>query len=160
MSSVALDPERAADHLSRLFGLAWSLCGSRHLAEELTQETYARVFARPRRLRGGNEFQYLAQTLRNVVSDHWRADRRRPALAPGWDLVDEPTTEGDPEAAARANEVYSAIGDLPDHLRDVVAAVDVAGLTYAEAAETLRIPNGTVMSRLYRARARLAGALA
>lgn len=158
--SVVLDPERAADHLSRLFGLAWSLCGSRHLAEELTQETYARVLSRPRRLRGGNEFQYLAQTLRNVISDHWRADRRRPELAPGWDLGDEPATAGDPEAAARATEVYAAIGALPDHLRDVVAAVDVAGLTYAEAAETLRIPDGTVMSRLYRARARLATSLA
>jgi RNA polymerase sigma-70 factor (ECF subfamily) len=160
MSSVALDPERAADHLSRLFGLAWSLCGSRHLAEELTQETYARVLARPRRLRTGSEFQYLAKTLRNVVSDHWRADRRRPDVAPGWELVDEPATDGDPEAAARANEVFAAIVELPDHLRDVVAAVDVAGLTYAEAAETLRIPDGTVMSRLYRARARLAGVLA
>jgi RNA polymerase sigma-70 factor (ECF subfamily) len=81
-------------------------------------------------------------------------------LAPGWDLVDEPATEGDPEAAAHASEVYAAIVELPDHLRDVVAAVDVAGLTYAEAAQTLRIPDGTVMSRLYRARARLAGALA
>lgn len=158
--SVVLDPERAADDLSRLFGLAWSLCGSRHLAEELTQETYARVLSRPRRLHSGSEFQYLAQTLRNVISDHWRADRRRLHLAPDRDLVDEPATAGDPEAAARATEVYAAIGALPDHLRDVVAAVDVAGLTYAEAAETLRIPDGTVMSRLYRARARLATSLA
>jgi RNA polymerase sigma-70 factor (ECF subfamily) len=140
MSVVVLDPERAADHLSRLYGLAWALCGSRHLAEDLTQETYARVLARPRRLRAGNEFQYLAQTLRNVAADHWRADRRRPEPAPGWDLVDEPATTGDPEAAAIAG--------------------DVAGLTYAEAAKTLRIPDGTVMSRLFRARARLAGVLA
>ena len=49
---------------------------------------------------------------------------------------------------------------LPDHLREVSAAVDVAGLTYAEAAHVLRIPAGTVMSRLFRARARLAGTLA
>ncbi len=160
MSVVVLDPERAADHLSRLYGLAWALCGSRHLAEDLTQETYARVLARPRRLRAGNEFPYLAQTLRNVAADHWRADRRRPEPAPDWDLVDEPATTGDPEAAAIAGEVYEAIGGLPEHLRDVVAAVDVAGLTYAEAAKTLRIPDGTVMSRLFRARARLAGVLA
>ena len=42
----------------------------------------------------------------------------------------------------------------------MTAAVDVAGMTYSEAAETLRIPPGTVMSRLFRARARLAGTLA
>jgi RNA polymerase sigma-70 factor, ECF subfamily len=57
-------------------------------------------------------------------------------------------------------QVYAAMAGLPDHLREVTAAVDVAGMTYAEAAETLQIPPGTVMSRLFRARARLAGTLA
>jgi RNA polymerase sigma-70 factor, ECF subfamily len=153
-----LDPDAAADHLSRLYRLAWSLCGSRHLAEELTQETYVRVLARPRRLKG-NEFHYLARTLRNVLRDHWRAERRRPVASDEM-LVDEPADAGDPEAAARVGEIYAEIGRLPTHLREVVAAVDVAGFTYAEAAEALRIPNGTVMSRLYRARERLAVALA
>jgi RNA polymerase sigma-70 factor, ECF subfamily len=154
-----LDPDAAADHLSRLYRLAWSLCGSRHLAEELTQETYARVLARPRRL-NGNEFHYLARTLRNVLRDHWRAERRRPAPVSDELLVDEPADAGDPESAARVSEIYAEIGRLPAHLREVVAAVDVAGFTYSEAAEALRIPNGTVMSRLYRARERLAVALA
>ena len=165
MSALAaeriLDPHAAADHLSSLYRLAWSLCGSRHLAEELTQETYARVLARPRRLKG-NDFHYLARTLRNVLSDHWRAERRRPVPVSDEVLVDELLADetADPEAVLRVNEVYAEIGRLPTHLRDVVAAVDVAGLTYAEAAEALRIPNGTVMSRLYRARERLAGSLA
>ena len=154
-----LDPDAAADHLASLSRLAWSLCGSRHLAEELTQETYARVLARPRRLKG-NDFHYLARTLRNVLSDHWRAERRRPVPVSDDVLADELSPDGDPEAAWHVNEVYAEIGRLPGHLREVVAAVDVAGLTYAEAAEALRIPNGTVMSRLYRARERLADALA
>ena len=156
-----LDPESAADHLTSLYRLAWSLCGSRHLAEELTQETYMRVLARPRRLKG-NDFHYLARTLRNVLSDHWRAERRRPVPVSDEVLVDElhAGAAADPEAVLRVNEVYAEIGRLPGHLREVVAAVDVAGLTYAETAEALRIPNGTVMSRLFRARARLAGALA
>jgi RNA polymerase sigma-70 factor, ECF subfamily len=156
-----LDPEAAADHLSNLYRLAWSLCGSRHLAEELTQETYVRVLAKPRRLKG-NDFHYLARTLRNVLSDHWRAERRRPVPVSDDVLADELHADGvgDPEAASRVKEVYAEIGRLPGHLREVVAAVDVAGLTYAEAAEALRIPHGTVMSRLYRARERLAGVLA
>ena len=155
-----LDPEVAADHLSRLYRLAWSLCGSRHLAEELTQETYARVLSRPRRIQGDNEFHYLARTLRNVLSDHWRAERRRPPMDAPLDEEPDAAGVGDPEVAAMAGEVYAEIGRLPDHLREVVAAVDVAGLTYIEAARTLRIPHGTVMSRLFRARARLAGVLA
>jgi RNA polymerase sigma-70 factor (ECF subfamily) len=160
MHHAVLDPERAADHLSRLFGLAWSLCGSRQLAEDLTQETYARVLSRPRRVRTGSDFQYLARTLRNVITDHWRNEQRRPPATGDWDLVDEPASDGDPEAAAHAAEVYAAIGELPDHLRAVVASVDVAGLTYAETAAALQIPDGTVMSRLYRARSRLAVSLA
>jgi RNA polymerase sigma-70 factor (ECF subfamily) len=154
-----LDPEAAADHLTSLYRLAWSLCGSRHLAEELTQETYVRVLARPRRLKG-NDFHYLARTLRNVLRDHWRAERRRPVPVSDDLLADEPDAVADPEAAARAREIYAEIGRLPAHLREVVAAVDVAGFTYAEAAHALRIPNGTVMSRLYRARERLSVALA
>jgi RNA polymerase sigma-70 factor, ECF subfamily len=160
MHHAVLDPERAADHLSRLFGLAWSLCGSRHLAEDLTQETYARVLSRPRRVRTGSDFQYLARTLRNVLSDHWRSEQRRPMTGGDWDLVDEPATDADPETAARAGEVYAAIGALPDHLRDVVASVDVVGFSYAETAAALQIPDGTVMSRLFRARSRLAVSLA
>jgi RNA polymerase sigma-70 factor, ECF subfamily len=159
-SERILDPEAAADHLSSLYRLAWSMCGSRHLAEELTQETYARVLARPRRLTG-NEFHYLARTLHNVLRDHWRAERRRPVPVSDDLLAEEPHVAGtgDPVVASRVSEIYAEIGRLPAHLREVVAAVDVAGFTYAEAAKALRIPNGTVMSRLYRARERLAVAL-
>jgi len=150
-----LEPEAAADHLTRLYRLAWSLCGSRQLAEDVTQETYVRVLSQQRRIRETGDFPYLARTLRNVLNDHWRTERRR-ANAPALDPVGQ---GADPEVSAMAGEVYAAVAALPEHLRDVVAAVDVAGLSYAETARAQRIPIGTVMSRLHRARARLAGAL-
>jgi RNA polymerase sigma-70 factor (ECF subfamily) len=155
-----LDPHAAAVHLPRLHRLALSLCGSRHLAEDITQETFLRVLARPRRLRSGSEFPYLARTLRNVLHDHRRSERRTPPVG-DTELDDLPRTrsDGDPLAAARAQEVYAAVAGLPAPLRDVVAAVDLAGLSYAEAATALGVPRGTVMSRLFRARARLAAAL-
>jgi RNA polymerase sigma-70 factor (ECF subfamily) len=155
----ALDPQSAADHLPRLQRFARSLCGSSQLAEDLTQETYVRVLARPRDVRGDSDYPYLARTLRNVFFDHWRSERRRPQV----DALDQDvpgSAHGDPELAAYAGEVYEAVAGLPEEFRRVVVAIDVAGMSYLEASGTLRIPIGTVMSRLHRGRARLAGSLA
>jgi RNA polymerase sigma-70 factor (ECF subfamily) len=65
------------------------------------------------------------------------------------------TSPGPIEAVA-SREVFAAIAELPAEFRDVIVAVDVAGLSYAEAARALKVPQGTVMSRLYRGRDRLA----
>jgi RNA polymerase sigma-70 factor (ECF subfamily) len=61
-----LDPDRLGDHLDRLYRAAWALCGSREAAEDLVQDTYARVLARPRFLRHENDLRYLLRVLRNT----------------------------------------------------------------------------------------------
>ena len=61
-----LDPRGAGDHLDRLFRAAWALCGSREDAEDLVQDTYARVLARPRLLRNEDDLGYLLRALRNT----------------------------------------------------------------------------------------------
>jgi RNA polymerase sigma-70 factor, ECF subfamily len=157
-----LAPQAAADELTRLYRLARTLCGSADLAEDLVQETYARVFARPRLLRGGDTFSYMARALRNTFYNDLRSARARPTQALPDDeraFAARSGSRGDPHAALVAAELYGAIATLPDDQREVIAFVDVAGLSYKEAARVLRIPPGTVMSRLYRARARLADAL-
>ncbi len=156
-----LDPEDAAGHRARLHRMAWAMCGSPHLAEDLVQETYVGVLSRPRVLRNDNAFFYLARALRNVTINHFRTEGRRARPGPDLDELDlaDPRGTGDPEAAAIAGEVYAAIGSLADGKREVVAAVDVAGMSYAEAAQALEVPIGTVMSRLHRARADVAEVL-
>jgi len=151
---VRLDPEQASDHIDRLFRAAWALCGSREDAEDLVQETYARVLARPRFLRSEDDLGYLLRTLRNTFLNQKRTESRRLRTAP---LPDELDVVGDPRAtdpasAFEAGAVYAAVADLPADYRDVLVAVDITGLSYKEAARALRIPEGTVMSRLYRAR--------
>lgn len=154
-----LDPSAAADHVTRLYRLALGLCGSPWLAEDLVQETYVRVLARPRLVRG-DEFSYLAGALRNVLINHVRTEKRRGEV-PAPEHLDPPDLRpcADPQAAALMSELYLTIGELPDDQRQVVAAVDLAGMTYAQAAILLGVPQGTVMSRLYRARERIALAL-
>jgi RNA polymerase sigma-70 factor (ECF subfamily) len=149
-----LDPARLGDHLDRLYRAAWALCGSRADAEDLVQETYTRVLARPRVLRHENEVAYLLRALRNTFLTQKRAERRRPRPDPLHDeleLTADPQSR-DPHAALEARELYAAVAALPDDFRDVLVAVDIAGLSYKEAAGALRIREGTVMSRLYRAR--------
>jgi RNA polymerase sigma-70 factor (ECF subfamily) len=149
-----LDPARIGDHLDRLYRAAWALCGSREDAEDLVQETYARVLGRPRLLRKDDDLGYLLQTLRNTFLTQRRTEGRRlrpDALPEQLDVVADPRAR-QPQAALEAAELYAAIAALPGDFRDVLVAVDVTGLSYKETARALRIPEGTVMSRLYRAR--------
>jgi len=149
-----LDPARLGDHIDRLYRAAWALCGSREDAEDLVQETYARVLARPRLLRHDDDLGYLLRALRNTFLTQKRTERRRlrpDPLPDQLDLVADPGAR-EPQAALEAGELYAAIAALPDDFRDVLVAVDVTGLSYKEAARALRIREGTVMSRLYRAR--------
>jgi RNA polymerase sigma-70 factor (ECF subfamily) len=149
-----LDAERAGDHIDRLYRAAWALCGSREDAEDLVQETYARVLAKPRFLRSDDDLGYLLRTLRNTFLNQKRRESRRLRPAPlpeQLDAVADPHSP-EPEAALEARELYAAIAALPGDYRDVLVAVDVAGLSYKDTARALRIREGTVMSRLYRAR--------
>ena len=149
-----LDPARVGDHLDRLYRAAWALCGSKEDAEDLVQETYARVLSRPRLLRKEDDLGYLLRALRNTFLNQKRTESRRLRTSPlpdALDLVPDPQAR-EPQAAVEAGELYAAIAALPGDFRDVLVAVDVTGLTYEEAARALRIRTGTVMSRLYRAR--------
>jgi RNA polymerase sigma-70 factor, ECF subfamily len=154
-----LDPEAAGDHLDRLYRTALAMCGSAQTAEDLVQETYLKVLSRPRFLRRDDDFGYLLRALRNVWISHLRARGARPQqaeLSAGQLAADT----GDPELSLEAREVLAAIARLPEDFRDAVAAVDIGGMSYAEAAKALGVAEGTIMSRLSRGRARVADELA
>jgi RNA polymerase sigma-70 factor, ECF subfamily len=146
------------DHLDRLYRAAWALTGAREDAEDLVQETYARVLRRPRRLRqGGGELAYLVRVLRNVWHDTVRSRATRPELPLELEHAEfTADSRADPDVLLEAREAYAAIADLSAPLRETIVAVDIVGLSYREAAHSLRIPQGTVMSRLYQARRKVA----
>jgi RNA polymerase sigma-70 factor (ECF subfamily) len=156
-----LDPARLGDHVDRLYRAAWALCGSREDAEDLVQDTYVRVLARPRFIRREDDLGYLLRVLRNTFLNRRRTESRRARTVPMPEHLEpaEERTTHEPEAALEAKRVYEAIAGLKAEFRDVLVAVDVAGLSYEEAAESLAVPVGTVMSRLYRARQQIVRAL-
>jgi RNA polymerase sigma-70 factor (ECF subfamily) len=154
-----LDPARLGDHIDRLYRAACALTGSRIAADDLVQDTYAKVLARPRLLRRDDDVGYLLKTMRNVFYDERRRAARRAAdpVDPD-DLARVEALGGGPAEAVEQRELLAGIAALPDEFRDVLVAVDVAGLSYKEAAGALGVPEGTVMSRLYRARKRVIAA--
>jgi RNA polymerase sigma-70 factor (ECF subfamily) len=149
-----LDRTGLGDHIDRLYRAAWALCGSREEAEDLVQETFVRVMARPRILRREDDLGYLLRALRNTFLTGLRTAGRRPAVEPlelRLELIEDNAVRT-PERAVEAREVYAAIAALPPKCRDALVGVDVLGLSYREAAIALRIRPETVTSRLYRAR--------
>jgi RNA polymerase sigma-70 factor (ECF subfamily) len=158
--SRVLDPIAIGVHRDRLLRTARALAGEE--AEDLVQESALRVLARPRTI--GSEadaLPYLLAVLRNTFVSMVRARDRRPRTLPldaaeGWASAPAGRT---PPAVLEAREILDAVAALPDGQRRVLAAVDVAGLTYTEAAAVLGIPAGTIMSRLSRGRDRVAAAV-
>jgi RNA polymerase sigma-70 factor, ECF subfamily len=158
-----LDPEAAGGHIDALYRVAWAMSGSPQTAEDLVQETYVKVLSRPRLLRREDDLGYLVKALRNTWYSHLRKERvRREVTEPGSQPPEElpsRSSRDDPQAALEAAEVLEALAALPEPYRETLAAVDVAGLSYAEAARALGVRQGTVMSRLHRGRDQLARAL-
>jgi RNA polymerase sigma-70 factor, ECF subfamily len=160
-SERQLDPEGLGDHIDRLFRAAWSLCGSREEAEDLVQETFARVLRKPRLLRSEDDVGYLLRVLRNTFFSQRRTAARRPQTTPLPDDLDlmEDRSAAQPEARVESAELYAAISALPDDFRDALIAIDVVGLSYREAAHALKVREATITTRLHRARQRVAGTL-
>jgi RNA polymerase sigma-70 factor (ECF subfamily) len=150
-----LDSDRVAELLPRLYRAARAWTDSREEAEDLVQETYALVLARPRLVRG-DELGYMLRALRNTLISQRRARDRRPQSAPLVDELAAGAASDDPAQAVELHEVHAAIAELPEEFRDALVAVDIAGLSYVEAARTLEVPQGTLTSRLFRARDRVA----
>jgi RNA polymerase sigma-70 factor, ECF subfamily len=153
-----LDPEVLHEHVDRLYRSAWALCGSREDAEDLVQETFARVLARPRVLRGGEELHYLMRVLRNTFLTSRRTASRRPVTVAEVEdaLLADSRPMGQPEQAREVHEIFETIAGLSEDFRLTLVAVDVLGLSYREAGHALGVREATITTRLFRARKQVA----
>ncbi|HZU90810.1 MAG TPA: sigma-70 family RNA polymerase sigma factor [Stellaceae bacterium] len=157
-------------HLDAAYNLARWIMGGAEDAEDVVQEAMVRAITYFPSFRGGNARAWLLQIVRNTAYSALRAKRGAPLVPladevgdgedPGTELVDP---ADDPEVALiRARDrrrVDALLERLPLGLRETLVMRELEGLSYREIAEITDVPIGTVMSRLWRARRWLAGAV-
>lgn len=156
-----LEPHHLHEHRGRLLRTARTLCRSSHDAEDLVQDTFERVLRRPRHVAPGCDEPYLLRVLRHTWSASARSPGRRATLPAPPDHFDAlADRRADQELATEVRAIRTAMTGLSDPLQRTIVAVDVLGLSYAQAATTLKTRTGTIMSRLSRARDQVARAVA
>jgi RNA polymerase sigma-70 factor (ECF subfamily) len=156
----------------QVYRVARHLASSREDAEELVQETYARAFRSWKSFTPGTNLRaWLLRILTNLNIDRGRRQQRAPQMqaleANDYYLYDRLSEDGDGISDEERvverlsqDDIVTALSEVPHDFRDVVVLVDIGDFSYADAAQILDIPVGTVMSRLHRGRRILKGALA
>jgi RNA polymerase sigma-70 factor (ECF subfamily) len=157
--------EEALDLADQVYRVARRLVGSREEAEELVQETYIRAFRSWSSFTPGTNLRaWLFRILTNLNLDRGRKIQRTPDLQPleesDYFLANKlAAVEGeralDQERVVEKlsqDNVVEALSEVPHDFRDVVVLVDIGDFSYADAAQILDVPIGTVMSRLHRGR--------
>jgi RNA polymerase sigma-70 factor (ECF subfamily) len=143
--------------MEALYRVARGMCGSREDAEDLVQDTFARLLSRPRFIRSDDDRGYLIRALHNTQVTRYRAALRGPRTVP---LLESHWRDRAFRASAfDARELMAAIAAAPKLHRDAVLAVDVVGLSYRQAACQLRTREATITTRLHRGRRHVVQAL-
>jgi RNA polymerase sigma-70 factor (ECF subfamily) len=157
----------------QVYRVARRLVGSREEAEDLVQETYARAFRSWRSFTPGTNMRaWLLRILTNLNVDRGRRIQRSPQTQPleegDYYLANKVASAAGEEALEQEqvvermsqDSIVHALAEIQPQFRDVVVLVDIGDFTYADAAQILDVPIGTVMSRLHRGRRALKQKLA
>ncbi len=156
--------EIVREHSPRVYRLAYRLTGNPQDAEDLTQDTFIRVFRSLDDYTPGTFEGWLYRITTNLFLDLVRRRKRIRFDALGDDVVDLPGLEPGPERAYEHlnldEDVQAALDALPPDFRAAVVLCDIEGLSYEEIAATLGVKLGTVRSRIHRGRSALREALA
>jgi len=152
-----------ADNYSDIHGFAYRMTGNRETARDIAQETFLRYVERDGAPNGEESARrWLFVVARNLCLSRFRTESRHSAAPPdsllSIDSVTDPSTLG--EQAERSAWVQAAVMRLPSEMREVIVLREYANLGYAEMAAVIGCAEGTVKSRLARARETLAKLLA
>ena len=152
-STIAEFETAALPHFNSLYRTAAHLIGDRTEAEDLVQQTYLQAWKAFDRFQPGTNCRaWLFQILFNVVRHHRRSWLSRRIVADCDFLADVLPAEPSLPEHLTDEDVLAALDQVPGSFREVLLLVDVQDFSYKEAAEVLRVPIGTVMSRVSRGR--------
>ena len=156
--------ELVRQHADRVYRLAYRLSGNQQDAEDLTQETFIRVFRSVQNYQPGTFEGWLHRITTNLFLDmvRRRARIRMEALPEDYDRVpaDEPNPEQIYHDSRLGADLQAALDSLPPEFRAAVVLCDIEGLSYEEIGATLGVKLGTVRSRIHRGRQALRDYLA
>ena len=155
--------EEALDLADQVFRVARGLVNSKEEAEDLVQDTYARAFRSWRSFTPGTNLRaWMLRILTNLNIDRGRRIQRSPDMQPLeesdyflYNKLEEATGDTEENRVLERlsqDDIVDALAAVPHDFRDVLVLVDIGDFTYADAAQILDIPIGTVMSRLHRGR--------
>ena len=147
---------------------AYRMMGESEAAEDAAQDAFIAAFRKLGSYRGGSFKAWLLRIVTNLCYDELRRRKRRPTTplepmdnddeeieSPRWLSDPNGTPEDETERLELARALQRCLDQLPPEFRAVVTLVDIQGMDYIEAAESMAKPLGTVKSRLARARMRL-----
>ena len=144
----------------RIYSVAYHFTLKREDAEELSQEIFLKIFENLHRYDGGFPLvAWIVSLSRNLCIDRYRRKKREKsfrfvsdeAVAPMLTARDDPAA--DTLQRERTKLLFSALAEIPEDLAEVLVLRDLDGLAYEEIGQALELPDGTVKSRLFRARA-------
>ena len=141
-----------------VYNLALSMTRNQSDAEDITQETYLRLWRSIREVKIESPKAYILRTARNLVLDLIRKSSRQATDEPDLDIEDI-SSDSRPDVSylqkIEAEQIRRSIEELPPSAREIIILRDIEGLSYSEIASTLSIAEGTLKSKLFRARERL-----
>jgi len=145
--------EQVLKHVTALRRYAVLLVGNLSDADDMVQEALTRVLARVGSWREVKDLRsYLFATLHNVHIDETRRRSRTASSVPIEDVLMTLASPASQYKRLELRDLLASLGKLPVEQREIVLLVGLEGMSYQEAAKTLDIPIGTVMSRLSRGR--------
>ena len=159
--------EEALELSDQVYRVARRLVGTREEAEDLVQQTYERAFRSWRQYTPGTNLRaWLLRILTNLNIDRGRRQQRAPQTTSIdneagdyflYNKLESSVADDNPDEdrvleRLSQDSIVDALADVPHDFRDVIVLVDIGDFSYADAAQILDIPMGTVMSRLHRGR--------